>query len=663
MSEVALNPEQQQVVEHGRGPLRVAACAGSGKTTAIVERIAWLIAEEDVKPHHILAISFSTAAARQLASRVNKRIPGYEAGECVRTFHSVGLQIFKKEARSREYIDNTGMMYAAAVSRACYKVGARPEAVRDIVRAFAGLAKNHMLDIPSMRRLGGISPRLKALAEELAFDTAITPEMLVNVYVEAEEIRTNQGVEHEGKQRTFITFDDMLFQAAILLRRDEVRERWAKKWKYLIQDEAQDENTAQAHMAEALCRRHRNYTVVGDPAQSIYRFRGSAPERMLEFEETWPDQQTVLMFRNYRSGIEIVDLANRIVDEMPANTVVTDELGDAAPMVSARRSHAYVGFHVHGTDEDAEGHAIADNCVAHHRNGLQWQDQAVLVRMNAMTRGIEIALAEREVPYKLVSGVSFFTSHEAKVMFAHMRIAAHRATQTDVTTALGAMPRISRDAAESIAKSASSCATWLEGIRDCSGRSSRARANLVSYIKKLDGMRTGEFDVCLEKLAAQLAVRINPARVDSSADYFPRQFRAYASRFGSLVEMLDNIERINAHRERYSRSKDVVTVSTVHRAKGREWPIVYLPQLVDGLFPSERAQLTEERRLFYVAVTRAMDELWLSAPGVKADSGFDVTAIVSPFVMEAGFDTPMAAAKGKQVDTTPVGAQLGLGLE
>lgn len=660
---VELNPEQQRFVEHGRGPLRVSACAGSGKTTAIVERIAWLVTEHGVSPKHILAISFSTAAAKQLTTRVNKRIPGYDAGESVRTFHSVGLQIFKKESRSREYIDSTGIMYASAVTKACYQLGVRPEAVRDIARAFAGLTKNHMLDIPSMRRLGGIPKSFRDLAEDLAHEAPVTPETLIEIYLAAEEIRTKQGVDYEGAKRTFITFDDMLFQAALLLRREEVRERWAKKWKYLIQDEAQDENTAQAHIAEALCRRHRNYTIVGDPAQSIYRFRGSAPERMLEFEQTWPDQKTILMFRNYRSGIEIIDVANRIVDEMPANTVVTDELGDTQPMVSERRSHAYVGFHTHGQNEDDEGDAIADNCVAHHRNGIEWQDQAILVRMNAMTRAIEIALAERDVPYKLVSGASFFTSHEAKLMFAHMRIAAERATRQDVETALASVPRISRDGARAIAADCDNKpATWLHALQQRISPAS-ASPELRGYVEKLLGIRTSDFPSWLEKLATQVAVRLNPARVDSGAEYLPRQLKGYAKRFGSVTQMLDSIDRINAHRERYNRSKNVVTVSTVHRAKGREWPIVYLPQLVEGLFPSERAQLSEERRLFYVAVTRAMDELWLSTPGVSTDSGFAAESIISSFVSEAGFDTPMEDAKGKQVDTTPVGAQLGLGLE
>lgn len=663
-----LNPEQQLVVEHGRGPLRVAACAGSGKTTAIVERIAWLVKDQRVDPKKILAISFSAAAAQQLATRVNARIPGYDAGDCSKTFHSVALRIFKSEAKKKHWIDNTGAMYAIATARAC-TAQAVPGQYRDVVRAFASLVKNHMLDIPAMRRLGSIPTKMRDIAATLTERITIDPDTLIRSYLAAEQIRQQDGVPFDGKTRVFITFDDMLFECALMLQREHIREKWARRWNYIIQDEAQDENIAQAQIAEALCRQHRNYIVVGDPSQSIYAFRGSTPERLLEFEETWPDQRTIVMHRNYRSGIEIVNVANRIIDNMPASTVVTDDLGCVSPMLSERKSHAYVAYQQHGESEDSEAHAIARNCVAHFRNGMKWNDQAVLVRMNFMTRAIEVALARQEVPYRLVSGASFFTERETQTVVAHMRIAEGRADQEDVKLALRSLPFMSRDAADSIADNEPS--DWLEALKAlCEGRAATnarrySAKSLSSYVGKLeDARKSTDLIESVKDICSQVIVRVNPSKVDSSGEHVQKEFVAYAEQFGSLRELLDDIDHINRHRQRYARSPNTVTVSTVHRAKGREWPVVYIAQMVDGLFPAARASVNEERRLFYVAITRAKDELWISSHHTsRLVEGEESHSSVSPFLYEIDMDEPSIPVFGKQVETSPVGSQLGLGLE
>lgn len=672
-AEPTLNPEQQLVVDHDRGPLRVGAVAGSGKTTALVERVVRLV-KGGVDPRRILSISFSRIAREQMQRRIDKRLPGMNAGKCARTFHSIGYDIFRNETGSKAFIDTTGFLYTKAITDAYRRKGLDPQ--KAATKAFATVVKNDLLGTSeALRRLGKTDPRMLAVATDISRrGSGLTPETLVDAFHITEKIRSREGVEHDGANRTFVTFDDMVYEAAMLLKRTDIRDRWAERWLYILQDEAQDECEAQAVIVEALAHEHKNYMVVGDPSQAIYGWRGARPERMLAFEDHFPGTKTVLMFRNYRSGFEIVDLANRIINHMPARTVITDDFGDTTPMSSERQTRAYVGYHVFETPED-EAAAVVDNIVAHHEKGFGWKEQAVLMRMNRMTRAIELALVQRKVPYKLHSGQSFFTLKETKILLSYFRVLARRADAEALRNALMYPSRkLGRAFVDSVIEIGPSDGDWLPAVAEAARTAQRYQAeSALGWVSLLEEIRDelalapADLLVVVRKLTGLddwLAREVGEDE-DSDAAENLDEVISFASQFDSAAQMVDQLDEIHAYRLSLKGIRNAVQVSTVHKQKGAEYRAVYVIQVGAPFFPSSRSDLHEERRLFYVAVTRAMDELWISRPimsGRTDGDGNERATADSLFVSEAGLIAEEQYRTGPAVDPMRVGTQIGLGI-
>lgn len=673
-----LNPEQEAVVLHGQGPLRVGAVAGSGKTTALVERVAHLITKKGVNPNRILMISFSRAAKEEMKSRIKKRLPKMGAEKCVSTFHSIGLRIWQREGDpSKEFeLDTSGWMWVKATELAYKAMGMDPE--KKAINALAGLAKNRMLGTdPALRRVGRIDPRIKELAKRIAANLGeglIDKDDLLQAFFRAEGFREREGIPYKGRQHVrFVTFDDMIYQSALLLRKKPVLERWASRWSYVLQDEAQDENPAQAFIAEALCSKSQNYMIVGDPAQSVYKFRGSAPEHMIGFDKTWPKAKTIVMFRNYRSGIEIVDAANRLMGAMPAHTVITDDTGDAAEMISERQTRAYVAAHSFA-DSLAEAESVADNIEAHRHDGVPYKEQAVLLRMNRMTRDIEVELAKRSIPYKLQSGQSFFAMKEARTIIGYMAVMLNRASKEQFKDCLQVPTRklgraftakvidghdmVEKDWIKSVAKVVPSLPAWQQ----------KAAGQWMSFIKMHRQFAETQTpssvaEMLCDKLQLHEVFARDKKDADESDDSTTVNLDAvmdFLTHFESTSELMDVVESVHKH-QRASARKNAVVISTVHKAKGSEWDVVYVIHAHNGAFPASSADHDEERRCFYVAVTRARDELWISR--CRTNSWGSETAI-SPFTKEAGLvESPEDSyVVGKKTDHMKVGTQTSLSL-
>jgi len=678
MNRADLNPEQELVVEHGAGPLRVGAVAGAGKTTALVERVAYLVEVKKVHPGSILLISFSANAKNEMKRRVDKRLPATGAGKCARTFHSIGLDIYNTETdRERQEIDNSGYLWLKTMTAAYKAIGVEPE--KKALKRFASLVKNDLIGTnEALRRLGKIDQRMVAIAEKVCGRDSpsgtpaarVSPEEVIEAFYRAENIRAKTGIEHQGRLRTFITFDDMIYEAAMLLAHKDVRERWSSRWQYVLQDECQDENRAQAAIAEALAHKHRNYMIVGDPAQSVYAFRGSSPEKMLAFEKDWPGAKTIVMHRNYRSGIEIVRFANSIMDNMPASTVITDEMGAATAMSSERQTHSFVGYHAFETSRD-EAAAVAANIEAHHDDGIPWKEQAVLVRMNRMTRDIEIALATRQIPYKLVSGTSFFDMREARILFGYLRLLLDRATEDDLAAAFTTVRGLGKAFVQKVAEVKEDSDSWLDAVGIAKSQApayqGRSASDWLRFIESERPSLRSQSSVHDYLVHLREKLRLDDYfkgegedAEDSRAIDNLNAVTDFAAYFTDAAAMLDLVDQIDAHRSRHSRKRDTVLVSTVHKAKGGEWAVVYVIQVASGLFPAALAELHEERRVFYVASTRAKDELWLSRPNVD-DESRDLSDSI--FIVETGLTLPPDDApypKGKAVEPQRIGTQLGL---
>lgn len=649
-----LNDEQQLVVAHTYGPLRVIATAGSGKTTALIERTVALVRRGVAKPSEVLLLSFSRAAQKEMEKRLSARMPQVDTSRMCRTFHSLGLDIFRTEADPDQSwrIDESGRLWQSALIQAMRRTGTRGGSRRDndvnlsVLKRFASRAKSDMVVTPpALRRLGQIEPGMQVLAEALAKESSMTADDLISIFHAAEDMRERGEIEDDkGDTRPFVTFDDMVFMAAMLLRKPEVRERWAARWKIVMQDEAQDENEVQAEIAEQLCVGHRNYTVVGDPAQAIYSFRGARPEKIMAFEDHWPNAKTIVMHRNYRSGIDIVDAANRLIGFMPPSTALTD-----VQMHSERQTRAHVVAH-RFVDRAAEAEAISKNCKLHHDAGIEWEDQAILVRMNWMTRAVEMKLARSHIPYKLVSGTSFFSLREVTMLYGYLRVATGRASDDDVSTTLMFPQRglgkefVKRvlSARDLAVANGNPNPEWYDCVRDCvvyaNGRAREGVAQWLNAVAllKLDCSRLTPYQSLLKlKLNAGIDewLKKKGAEDDEDNQSFANLEEAlqFALDFSTTEELLDEVDRIIDHRKRSGR--DAVTISTVHKAKGMEWPIVYVPCCEYDLFPSSRGDLNEERRLFYVACTRAQDELWMSCARFPEESK---ESIPSRFLDEIG---------------------------
>lgn len=665
-----LNEAQQAVVDHYSGPARVAAVAGAGKTTALVERVVHLISNRKVSPKRILVLTFSRDAKEEMARRINRRLPGSGAGDAVaRTFHSLGLHIFRAElSHSRQMeIDTNGILWLKTINAAYRSLGMEPEKVA--LKRLSTLIKNNMVRVnDALTRLGQADERFLAYAKLCAMDSSKSAVELMEAFKAAERIRNVTGIEHEGVFRMFVTFDDMISDTATLLRNSDARSRWSVMFDHVLQDEAQDENEAQSIIADALASRTRNYVIVGDPSQSVFGFRGSSPAKLLEFKNRYPGAKTIFMTQNYRSGIEIVDLANKVVEHMPPGTVVVDDDDNVPPMTSERKTRAHVSYSLFDTATE-EAQAIADNITAHHKDGVPWMDQTVLIRMNWMSRVIEVALVEQDIPYKLTSGSSFFALREIKTILAYLRTLLGRADADAFTNCMMVPMRgISKKSADELLRRHQPDTDWLTTAEQAAANPN-IPANHVRKIQDWAAMMRG-LKQSTKRLPAADAVRLIESRFDIAA-FFKREsdgaedsssagalasFQRFAGRYQSSSDLLDAVEKVIEHQKAHSRKKDVVLVTTVHKFKGRETPVAYVPMLNNTLFPAGD-DIDEERRVFYVAVTRAMDELWLSGHQEENKQSYSP----SPFLNECQLESSKFVA-GPKVVLLPVGTQLGLGV-
>lgn len=686
-----LNPEQIEVVKHVRGPLVVAAVAGAGKTNVLVRRIARLVTVEGVSDDRILAVTFSVKAAREMNDRMAKLVPGIRAR--VGTFHSLAKQIAEAETNAKEYEVDDRDRYRMCIKDA---VGFRGMdwkiADLTLLGQFIGLCKARCA------RPG--SKEAEAVAQDF-YDAAPSnqraPRMLLEAYYRAEQLR------HDKRM---ITFDDMLLDAwEVLSTNEEVRQRWAAKWDFVMQDESQDENLVQREIATLLAKDHGNYMVVGDPAQAIYGFRGSDPSGLIAFEAKWGARK-IAMARNYRSGSRIIDTANRVLAAMPADTHLGVE------MIAERGIEGSVTWRGASDPED-EADQVVTSIQEHRADGRSYASQAVLYRTNAQSRALEEALLGARIPYVVIGGVGFYERKEVKDLLGYLRIAAGRGTFDDVRRCINAPFRfLGKAFVERIEDNAPSdrrdggAGAWTEVVRAVisSDRSlqARQRESAVAWCRMIERLaRT--IDEQREQLASWqsrrdaatseaeiAALGIAPYDLDDKdearfearpermlenliqeTEYIRwitreegtespennrvsnvRELVRAAGRFGTVDSLLDYIvETTRASKAAAEASEeglaapDRVTLMSIHRSKGLEWPVVYLIGASEKILPHGRAtDDTEERRLFYVAVTRARDALSVHSIGAATFGANVMTLEPSRFIRESGLDRLPAPA-------------------
>ena len=616
-----LNEAQRVAVEHTEGPVMVIAGAGSGKTRVLTYRIVHLI-RGGVDPFNILALTFTNKAAREMKARIDRVVGEQEARNIwMGTFHSIFARILRIEADRINY-PRDFTIYDTQDSKSL---------IKDIIKGMGLDDKVYKVNIVygriSNAKNNLIGPKDYANQTEIVSDDhqAGRPKM-AEIYAKYAQRCYRAGA---------MDFDDLLFKTNELLRDfPDVLLRYQHKFRYILVDEYQDTNFSQYMIVKQLGAAHRNVCVVGDDAQSIYSFRGANIANILNFRKDYPEAETFKLEQNYRSTKVIVNAANSIIarnKDQIQKTVWTDN--DQGKAVKVHRAMS---------DND-EGKFVANTIFEVQNNGqVHPKDFAILYRTNAQSRSFEEQLRKINLPYRIYGGLSFYQRKEIKDLLAYYRLSANPQDEE-------ALKRIINYPARGIGK------TTMDKVIVCAAERDTSLWNVINApteyglnINKGTAGKLSDFAVMIRSFGAELATQ--PAyelghRVAKESsilkDLYADKSPEGVARYENIQELLagmkefsdqtnpDEPERINTlsdflidvalltDQDQDDGDDNKVSLMTIHAAKGLEFPYVFVVGLEENLFPSQmalhsRSELEEERRLFYVALTRAEKQAWLT---------------------------------------------------
>jgi DNA helicase-2/ATP-dependent DNA helicase PcrA len=680
-----LNEPQREAVTHGEGPLLILAGAGSGKTRVLTHRIAHLIYTDEAQPNEILAITFTNKAAKEMAGRVERLLGRRTRGMWLMTFHAACARILRVEAERLGYTRQF-TIYDQADARRLTKrcadaVGVDPKrytpaALHNQISA----AKNRLRSATDLREAVG-SP----------FE-----EMLADVY---------ELYERDMLRMNAMDFDDLLFRTVNLLELfEEVRERYQRAFRHVLVDEYQDTNYAQYRMLQLLVgggrspasaradgstsrptysgpAGHRNLAVVGDDSQSIYSFRGAEVRNILDFQDDFPDARVVKLEQNYRSTETILRAANAVIANNRGGIAkrLWSELGQGSQI------------HLRGLDDEhGEARFIVGEIERLVDEGASREEIAVLYRTNAMSRVIEDTLVRREIAYQVIGGTKFYERAEIKDAVAYLLFLANPFDVVSFTRIANSPRRglgqtsLARvlahaDAADISVWQAASAPEEVPGLGTAAIKALTRFMGTMAELRKLAG--TANDDGVPEREDDELSLDIDAATGDggdgvpvgdlleavlSQSGYVEaleaertiesqgrlenleqlvevgREFDASAEPENDTLEVFLQEIALVADADARSDDDGLVTLMTLHNAKGLEYPTVFIAGCEEGVFPHSRALdeggLEEERRLFYVGVTRAMRELYLTYAQRRAVFGAQTIGLRSRFLAEIPAD-------------------------
>ncbi len=629
-----LSPSQREAVTHGEGPLLMLAGAGSGKTRALTHRIAYLIESGRARRGEILAITFTNKAAREMAERV-ERLLGDAPSLWIHTFHAASLRILRREAER--------LGYPTAFS--VYDSADQERLMRQVIKD-AGLSDREW---PVGAVLGRISRAKGELLGPAAFRLEAAGDYRLRKIADLYD-----GYQAALRASGAMDFDDLLRLGVDLLETaPDVLARYAERFRYVLVDEYQDTNMAQYAWVRLIAGTQRNLSVVGDPDQSIYGWRGADFRNILRFQEDYPGARIVRLVDNYRSTARILQAANAVVSH---NVERLDK-----ELRSTRGEGEAIGY-AEGADESEEAAIVASEVARLVRDeAVRAADIAVLYRTNAQSRPLEEALLRIAMPYRLVGAARFYDRAEVKDALAYLRlvvqpldrVAFARAAQSP-RRGLGdvALERIvahaEREGIDPVAAIAE--AERVDGLSGPARRGAEALFDVLRRARQLDEEGAGVGTVLAFLIEESgLAEGLRALRsVDSQAEgrlenldsLLGKAHEAEAQGIARAVDFLGQVALASTLEEADGLS--AVTLMTMHTAKGLEFPVVFVTGLEDGLFPHARSledpvQMEEERRLLYVAITRAQDRLYLTRARARAgrgQGGAPVRTLPSRFLRE-----------------------------
>ena len=617
-----LNAEQLDVVLHGDGPCLVLAGAGSGKTRTVTYRVAYLL-DQGVRPEEILLLTFTNKAAKEMLSRVEGLLGSSVGGLWGGTFHSVANRILRTYAAEVQRTPNFTILDQED-GKDLINVCLKELAVDTTARRFPSAA--NLQSVISYRRNAALSVK-DALERRMPNFLELAP------VIE----RVDALYDARKRQADAVDFDDLLLLLRdLLVQRPDIRERLSNQFRYVLVDEYQDTNVIQADIVRALSSSHGNLVVVGDDAQSIYSFRAAEIRNILSFPELHNGAKTFRLVTNYRSTPEILGLANAVISnnrKQFKKELLAMRAGGEKPGVVA------------ASNDGQEAQFVAERMLRLRDEGVPLRGMAVLFRAAFHSQALEFELMKRDIPYDYRGGMKFFERAHIKDLVSHLRVAANHRDETAWLCVLGLLPGIGLTTAGKIFEKIrvfDSLGEAVESNLGLSGRMAAAWTQAATTFKKVRAAH-GPADM-IRAVAGGTYREYLEAEYPDAKDRFEdlEQFALFAEGYDELTPFLTEIsltDEYGAGRDKAEKDEERVVLSTIHQAKGLEWDAVFVIHLVDGKFPSGRATaeggdgMEEERRLFYVAVTRARKHLFLCYP---LSSGYDTLVLSqpSPFLLE-----------------------------
>ncbi len=622
-----LNEQQYAAVTALPSPALVIAGAGSGKTRTLTYRVAFLL-EQGIAAERILLLTFTNKAAREMMRRVNDLIGADVGSLWGGTFHSIGNRVLRRHADRLGY-------------KADFTILDREDS-KDLVQACIDAAR---IDVTQVR-----FPKADMLAD--IFSRAVNTHQPIHEVLERHyhafagmgEIigQLQRSFQERKRANNVMDFDDLLVLWLKLLQDDpDIREQYQRRFQFILVDEYQDTNKLQSDLIDLLAAQHRNLMVVGDDSQSIYSWRGANFKNILEFPQRYEQAKVYKIETNYRSTPEILSVANAAIAantrQYPKQLVSACPAGEKPVLVVCGDAHQQAAF-------------VAQRALELRDEGLNLNDMAVLYRSHFHAMELQIELTRRNIPFTITSGIRFFEQAHIKDIAAYLKLLNNPSDELSFKRLVRMLPGIGSKSADKLWALFDSASR----LRSPGGEHSKhpiatALQGCVPSVPKKAAVSWAQFATTFAQIEA-VGVREKPAHVlrlvleATYEDYAKENFANYAVRLEDIDQLINVasqysdtnefltqlalLSNVEAEQDRPRAEEDeTIKLTTIHQAKGLEFEIVFLIMLCDGLFPSGRSledsdNLEEERRLFYVAVTRAKKQLYLSYPMIRMAQGY-----------------------------------------
>ena len=602
-----LNDKQKEAVLATEGPCLVIAGAGSGKTKVLTHKIAYLLSEKNVKPWNILSITFTNKAANEMKQRVEKLVGEASQEMWLGTFHSICVRILRRFI-DRIGFDTTFLIFDSTDQRTLVK-----ECIKSI-----GLDDKLFTDRSVLSEISnGKNDMLEPKAYQVKYNGDFRKEKIGEVY---------ELYQKKLKENNALDFDDIInYTIKILTENPDVLEYYTEKFKYVLVDEYQDTNKAQFMLVSILASKYGNITVVGDNDQGIYSFRGADITNILNFEKDFPGSKIVKLEQNYRCTGNILKAANAVIknneNKYDKKLWTENEEGKLPCIYKAEDEY------------DEASYIVKQINMLKMEEYLKLSDFVILYRMNSQSRAIEDIFRRENIPYKIIGGLKFYERKEIKDIIAYLRLIFNTSDNLS-------LKRIINEPKRGIGK------TSLDNIQDISDKTGKSMYEIIKYAEQYELNRVKANSIQFVEVIEELRKQVNQIPISelikltlNKTGYVKalenentieaesriqnlEEFLTVAIEFeeqmaeNTLAEFLESIS-LASDIDNMEESEDTVTLMTLHSAKGLEFPVVFLVGMEEGIFPGYKSigeikELEEERRLFYVGITRAMQYLYLT---------------------------------------------------